>query len=96
MSKKVADIIVETLQSAGVRHCCGVVGDTLNLIARSLERSKIAKHLSPHPLNVGLAKQTRETSRSTRVQFAPARQSAKMDVRRQMHGPVRNALSRFD
>jgi pyruvate dehydrogenase (quinone) len=41
MSKLVADIIVETLQSAGVRHCYGVVGDTLNLIARSLERSKI-------------------------------------------------------
>ena len=41
MSKKVADIIVETLQSAGVRHCYGIVGDTLNLIARSLERSKI-------------------------------------------------------
>jgi pyruvate dehydrogenase (quinone) len=41
MSKKVADIIVEMLQSAGVRHCYGVVGDTLNQIARSLERSKI-------------------------------------------------------
>lgn len=41
MSKLVADIIVETLQSAGVRHCYGVVGDTLNLIARSLERSAI-------------------------------------------------------
>jgi pyruvate dehydrogenase (quinone) len=41
MSKKVADIIVETLQSAGVKHCYGVVGDTLNLIARSLERSDI-------------------------------------------------------
>jgi pyruvate dehydrogenase (quinone) len=41
MSKQVADIIVETLQSAGVEHCYGVVGDTLNLIARSLERSKI-------------------------------------------------------
>src|SRR6201991_4209639 len=41
MGKLVADIIVETLQSAGVRHCYGVVGDTLNLIARSLERSKI-------------------------------------------------------
>jgi pyruvate dehydrogenase (quinone) len=34
MSKKVADIIVETLQKAGVRHCYGVVGDTLNLIAQ--------------------------------------------------------------
>ena len=41
MSKQVADIIVETLQSAGVEHCYGIVGDTLNLIARSLERSKI-------------------------------------------------------
>ena len=41
MSKKVADIIVETLESAGVRHCYGIVGDTLNHIARSLERSKI-------------------------------------------------------
>ena len=36
MGKLVADIIVETLQSAGVKHCYGVVGDTLNLIARSL------------------------------------------------------------
>ena len=41
MSKQVADIIVETLQDAGVKHCYGVVGDTLNQIARSLERSKI-------------------------------------------------------
>ena len=41
MSKKVADIIVDTLQNAGVKHCYGIVGDTLNLIARSLERSKI-------------------------------------------------------
>jgi pyruvate dehydrogenase (quinone) len=37
----VADIIVETLQNAGVRHCYGMVGDTLNLIARSLEKSEI-------------------------------------------------------
>ena len=41
MGKLVADIIVETLQSAGVKHCYGVVGDTLNLIARSLEKSEI-------------------------------------------------------
>ena len=34
MSKKVADIIVDTLQKAGVKHCYGIVGDTLNLIAR--------------------------------------------------------------
>jgi hypothetical protein len=36
MGKLVADIIVETLQDTGVKHCYGVVGDTLNLIARSL------------------------------------------------------------
>jgi pyruvate dehydrogenase (quinone) len=41
MGKLVADIIVETLQDAGVRHCYGVVGDTLDLIARSLEKSEI-------------------------------------------------------
>jgi thiamine pyrophosphate-dependent acetolactate synthase large subunit-like protein len=41
VGKLVADIIVETLQSAGVKHCYGVVGDTLNLIARSLEKSEI-------------------------------------------------------
>ena len=41
MGKLVADIIVETLQNAGVKHCYGIVGDTLNLIARSLEKSQI-------------------------------------------------------
>src|SRR6202000_223660 len=41
MSKKVREIIVETLQSAGVKHCYGVVGDTLNLIAHSISRSSI-------------------------------------------------------
>jgi len=40
MGKLVADIIVETLQNAGVKHCYGVVGDTLNLIARSLEKKR--------------------------------------------------------
>jgi pyruvate dehydrogenase (quinone) len=33
MSKKVAQIIVDTLISAGVEHCYGIVGDTLNAIA---------------------------------------------------------------
>src|SRR6476619_5061841 len=41
MSKQGADIIVDTLQNAGVKHCYGIVGDTLNLIARSLEKSDI-------------------------------------------------------
>ena len=41
MGKLVADIIVETLQNAGVKHCYGVVGDTFNLIARSRDKSEI-------------------------------------------------------
>jgi pyruvate dehydrogenase (quinone) len=43
MSKKVAEVIVETLQSAGVKHCHGVVGDTLNLIAHGISRSGIER-----------------------------------------------------
>jgi pyruvate dehydrogenase (quinone) len=41
MSKKVAQVIVETLQSAGVKNCYGIVGDTLNQFAASLSRSDI-------------------------------------------------------
>src|ERR1700680_3348953 len=41
MSKKVAQVIVETLQSAGVKNCYGIVGDTLNTFATRLSRSDI-------------------------------------------------------
>lgn len=41
MSKKVAEVIVETLEAAGVRHCYGIVGDTLNTFAVALQRSEI-------------------------------------------------------
>jgi pyruvate dehydrogenase (quinone) len=41
MSKKVGDVIVETLVAAGVQHCYGVVGDTLNTFATSLSQSSI-------------------------------------------------------
>ena len=41
MSKKVAEIIVETLQAAGVKRCYGIVGDTMNLTAHYLDRSEI-------------------------------------------------------
>lgn len=41
MSKKVAQVIVETLQSAGVGNCYGIVGDTLNGIATCLADSDI-------------------------------------------------------
>jgi len=41
MSKKVADVIVETLESVGVKRCYGVVGDTLNRVAKALNDSSI-------------------------------------------------------
>jgi pyruvate dehydrogenase (quinone) len=39
--RKVADIIVATLQAAGVKRCYGVVGDTLNHITDAIRRSDI-------------------------------------------------------
>ena len=41
MSKRVADLLVETLEAAGVKTCYGVVGDTLNRIAHAIDRSEI-------------------------------------------------------
>ena len=39
--KTVAEIVVETLQSAGVKHCWGVPGDTLNYVTDAIRRSEI-------------------------------------------------------
>jgi|HubBroStandDraft_1064217.scaffolds.fasta_scaffold00121_31 pyruvate dehydrogenase (quinone) len=36
MSKKVAQVIIEALKDAGVQHCYGIVGDTLNAFASGL------------------------------------------------------------
>src|ERR1700758_380130 len=41
MSKKVAQVIVDVLEDAGVKHCYGIVGDTLNTFATSLSKSEI-------------------------------------------------------
>jgi pyruvate dehydrogenase (quinone) len=41
-SKKVAEIVVQTLEAAGVRHCYGIVGDTLNHVTDAIHRSGIA------------------------------------------------------
>ncbi len=41
MSKKVADLLVETLENAGVRTCYGIVGDTMNQIAQAIDTSEI-------------------------------------------------------
>ncbi|MBY4673925.1 ubiquinone-dependent pyruvate dehydrogenase [Burkholderia multivorans] len=39
--RKVADIIVDVLEAAGVKHCYGVVGDTLNHVTDAIRRSAI-------------------------------------------------------
>src|SRR6201996_1255682 len=41
MAEKVAKVIVDTLQAAGVRNCYGIVGDTLNVIAGYIAKSEI-------------------------------------------------------
>src|SRR6266481_5683737 len=41
MNKRVADVLVETLQAAGVKTCYGIVGNTLNRIAHAIDRSEI-------------------------------------------------------
>jgi pyruvate dehydrogenase (quinone) len=41
MSKRVADLLVGTLQAAGVKNCYGIVGDTLNRIAHAIDLSEI-------------------------------------------------------
>ena len=41
MTKRVAELIVETLQSAGVKNCYGIVGDTLNRLAHAIHSSEI-------------------------------------------------------
>src|SRR3984885_8458613 len=41
MTQRVADVLIETLQAAGVKRCYGIVGDTLNQIARAINVSDI-------------------------------------------------------
>jgi pyruvate dehydrogenase (quinone) len=41
MGKRVADLLVDTLQAAGVKTCYGIVGDTLNRIAHAIDQSQI-------------------------------------------------------
>jgi pyruvate dehydrogenase (quinone) len=39
--KKVADVLIETIEVAGVKRCYGIIGDTLNQVAQSIDRSTI-------------------------------------------------------
>src|SRR5580658_7778738 len=41
MTKRVADVLIETLQAAGAERCYGIVGDTLNQIVHAIDRSEV-------------------------------------------------------
>jgi pyruvate dehydrogenase (quinone) len=41
MTKRVADVLIQALEAAGVKNCYGIVGDTMNQIAHSIDRSSI-------------------------------------------------------
>src|SRR6266446_6363243 len=41
MEMTVADLLIDTVQAAGVKTCYGIVGDTLNRIAHAIDRSEI-------------------------------------------------------
>jgi len=41
MTPTIADVIVETLEQAGVKRCYGVPGDTLNFVTDAIRRSDI-------------------------------------------------------
>jgi len=41
MAKTVAEVVIETLQQAGARHCWGVPGDSLNYVTDAIRRSDI-------------------------------------------------------
>src|SRR4051794_41321258 len=62
MRKRVADLLIETLQAAGVRTCYGIVGDTLNRIAHAIDRSEIdwvhMRHEEAGAFAAGPAKRT--------------------------------------
>ena len=82
MGKLVADIIVETLQSAGVKHCYAVVGDTLNLIARSLEKSEIEWVSMRHEEAGAFAAQAEAQLADRLTAVAGSRQSRHRPLRR--------------
>lgn len=41
MKKNVASVIVDILQNSGVKHCYGIVGDTLNYVTDAIHESKM-------------------------------------------------------
>lgn len=40
-SKEVAEIVMETLEAAGIRYCYGIAGDTFSHVTDAIHRSQI-------------------------------------------------------
>ena len=82
MSKRVADLVVDTLQAAGVRSCYGIVGDTLNRIAHAIDRSEIdwvhIRHERPAPSRPAPKRCSPGVSPPAREPAAPAVSTSSM------------------
>ncbi len=63
--KKVAEVVIETLQAAGVKHCWGVPGDTLNYVTDAIRRSEIKFVHVRHEEAAGLPPAPRRWSPAT-------------------------------
>jgi Thiamine pyrophosphate enzyme, N-terminal TPP binding domain len=77
MAQRVADILVETLQAAGVKRCYGIVGDTLNQIARAINVSDIEwVHMRHEEAGAFAARAARSRSAGRKGQSDAARDAA--------------------
>jgi hypothetical protein len=77
MAQRVADILVETLQAAGVKRCYGIVGDTLNQIARAISVSDIEwVHMRHEEAGAFAARAARSRSAGRKGQSDAARDAA--------------------
>ncbi|WP_141639856.1 hypothetical protein [Cupriavidus basilensis] len=67
MGKKVAEVIIEVPEQAGVKRCYGIVGDTLNLIADNSPEGKLFAPCAAAEDNKGAPPFSRSARRSPRV-----------------------------
>jgi pyruvate dehydrogenase (quinone) len=76
MTKRVADVLIATLQAAGVERCYGIVGDTLNQIAHAIDRSTIqwvhVRHEEAGAFAAGAEAQLTDASPPAQARAAPA------------------------
>jgi pyruvate dehydrogenase (quinone) len=82
MSKRVADVLIETLQAAGVERCYGIVGNTLNRIAHAIDRSGVqwvhVRHEEAGAFAAGAEAQLTGASPPAQARAAPAVSTSSM------------------